>query len=108
AEGRLDALLSDIACFKRLSSSEAVILGLYRQGYQTLRECLIGKPNRAVPYDHNTVEYRFFNQVSAVTSRLVLQARKEPDDELAWSTVRRIYSVRSSDWISAVQQSGNG
>lgn len=97
-EGKLEALLSDIAGQKTLSVDETCILGLYRQAFQTLREALRGDKNRDVPctYDHN--DYHLFNELTAAISRLLVTGKPQPSELEARQNLDAILDIRSSDW----------
>lgn len=105
-EGKLEALLSDMAGQKQLSSEETCVLGLYRQGFQTLRETMFGKQGRTVPYNYDMNDYHFFNELTASISRLVVTDRPQPTELEARRNFDAILDIRSKDWTDACREYG--
>ncbi len=105
AEGMVEALLSDIASVKILNEEEVTVLGLYRQGYQTLRQAIIKKNcSQKVPATYDTDPYHLFNDVATEVSRIIVEIRKEPDSETARKNYDGVMDVRSDVWEEALKQ----
>lgn len=103
AEGRLEALLSDVSSLKSLTPHEVTILGLFRQGYQTVRQAVTKGEQSEVPQDFKQTQYKLFNDLMTAVSRLAISQRRQPSDEEARKTFAQVIDVRSSEWRKAVE-----
>jgi len=102
AEGLVEGLLSDLAALKKLTDDECTALGLFRQGYQTMRQALTNKRPESVPADYDSDPYRLFNNLTPTVSRLVVAITDEPSPEEARKSFDGIIDVRTDGWDKAV------
>jgi hypothetical protein len=103
AEGLVEALLSDLAALKKLSDDECTALGLFRQGYQTMRQALTKNRPDGVPAEYDSDPYHLFNDLTTIVSRLVVVIRDEPTPEEARKSFDAIIDVRTDEWDRAIK-----
>jgi hypothetical protein len=103
AEGLVESLLSDLAALKKLTDDECTALGLFRQGYQTMRQALTNKRPSSVPADYDSDPYHLFNDLTTTVSRLVVAITYEPSPEEARKSFDGIIDVRTDEWDKAVE-----
>tara|TARA_Y100001001_G_C7947739_1_gene287923 strand:+ start:178 stop:888 length:711 start_codon:yes stop_codon:yes gene_type:complete len=103
AEGQVEALISDIATLKTLNDNEVTTLGLYRQGYQSVRQAITKNRKEKVPSTYDTSPYHLFNDVTTQVSRIVVEIRLEPSAEDAQKNFDGVMDVRSDIWDEAIK-----
>lgn len=119
AEGMVEALVSDIATFKMLNQQEVTTLGLFRQGYQTLRQAFAQehkdrsktrKEERTekVPAEYDTAPYHLFHDAATRVSRIIVEVREEPEPGLAQKNFDGVIDVRSDVWELALSDMKGG
>lgn len=104
AEGLLEAFLIDMASQKTLAEDEITILGLYRQGYQTIRQAIQKGEADDVPYDYKNKPYRLINGLVSSISKIVTSVSKKPSTEISQANIRGILNVRSKEWKTALRK----
>lgn len=95
AEGRLEALLVSISCEKHLSEDEIEVLGLFRQGFQQLRESI----RDYEPLNWNSSknpEYTKFKNLSPQVHSLIVRDSAKPPTPLDAAT--QLKKITSNQW----------
>ena len=104
-EGRVESLLSNVASLKELRVQGIMTLGLFRQGFQSIRQAIAKSTTHAdkVPEDYQQTEYQLFNQLMPWVSRSAISESSVPELSTAQQNYRQIMAVRGSDWDNAVE-----
>jgi len=103
AEARLEALVVKLVVERRLTDSEINSLGLFRQGFQQLRQGI--RESNPLKYSHEQPEYRLFNKLATEVACILLteKALTSPDPGEASEQLTRIVNIRQEDWCAAVK-----
>jgi uncharacterized membrane-anchored protein YhcB (DUF1043 family) len=103
AEGEVEAVLVEIALERELTNDNCITLGLFRQGYQRLRQSI--SESETPEFGYRSAEYRLFHELAIKTSSIILSAEKLKDNSDAAAASKRlleILAVRSEDWNKAL------
>lgn len=101
-EGLIEALISDISAMKRLQDDEKAALGLFRQGYQTLRQAMAKGDVKKVPYDYSSQAYHLFIGLMTVVSRISVSSKRQPSLQEAITSIEDVLAVGTEEWDKAV------
>lgn len=99
AEAGMEAILVKIASEFKLTDEDIIILGRFRQAYQSLREHI--RENKQFTWDHPYhPQYMHFKKMGAYIATLLseFQTAKEPSREEAIYNLQRITSTKFKYW----------
>jgi hypothetical protein len=103
AEGRLEALLSNLSSLRCLKPDEITTLGLYRQGYQTIRQAITKAETAKVPHLYRQPQYKLFNDLTTAVSTMIIANKRLPASHQAQKSFAQVLDVRSEEWDLAVE-----
>jgi hypothetical protein len=101
AESKVEALVVKLAVERNLSDDEIEAVGLFRQGYQQLRQRI--RDDQAMDYNFADPEYRLFNDVATRFAGIILAdpPRKRPKAATAARQLETIAKFRRKHWRNA-------
>lgn len=101
AEAKVEAVVVKLAVERTLSPSEISSVGLFRQGFQQLRQSI--RNNKDMDFNYKDPEYRLFNDLAAAVAALILSEppRRQPDRHLAAHQLEAIAKHRKKHWRMA-------
>jgi hypothetical protein len=104
AESKLEAILVKLATERHLSPVETKYLGLFRQGYQQLRESIRDDSPPRFEYKVNP-EYHLFNDLVCEVANIVSEQRpwKQVPSPEAKRNLREIVKFRGKHWPAVVE-----
>jgi hypothetical protein len=104
AESKLEAILVKLATEWPLSQAETEYLGLFRQGFQQLRESIRADSPPTFEYKVNP-EYHLFNELVCEVANIVSERRswKQVPSQKAKRRLSEIVKFGSTDWSEAVR-----
>ncbi|MGD1881201.1 MAG: hypothetical protein ACFB11_02600 [Paracoccaceae bacterium] len=105
-EGKLEALILEAASRRPLTDKQACLFGLYRQGYQTLRQHLDDDKKKEPPHNYNNDDYHLFAMLFAALADLLTEERELGESVNIERNVDLIYECRSDNWDQAIQNFG--
>jgi hypothetical protein len=104
AESKLEAILVKLATEWHLSQAETKYLGLFRQGFQQLRESI--RDDRAPTFEYKVnPEYHLFNELVCEVANIVSERRswKQVPSQEAKRNLGEIVEFGGADWPEAVR-----
>ncbi|HJQ40410.1 MAG TPA: hypothetical protein VKB93_24965 [Thermoanaerobaculia bacterium] len=105
AEAKVEAISVKLAVERRLSDEQIQNLGLFRQGFQQLRQGI--REGDPMKYNYTHPEYQLFNRLAAEVACMLLNERhiKTPSPGGAATQLKRLVAIRQEDWRNAVGES---
>lgn len=102
AESKVEAIVVKLAVERQLSESQITDIGLFRQGFQRLRQKI--RDNKKLDFNYTHPEYRLFNERAAAVAGIILSEapRKPPDGRLAAKHLEAISKIRKKHWKEAM------
>jgi hypothetical protein len=101
AESKVEALVVKLAVERNLSTDEIEAIGLFRQGYQQLRQRI--RDNKNMDYNYEDPEYRLFNDLATKFAGIILSdpPRTQPSAHIAARQLETIAKFRKKHWKAA-------
>jgi hypothetical protein len=89
AEGRMEAVLVAISCERPLTPDQVKTLGMFRQGYQTMRESI--RDNKRIDWPGSEDrQYHEFKKLASKLGALLVDSNKDRSKQLL--------EITSNDW----------
>lgn len=105
-EGKLEALIVEAASRRTMEKEQACLLGLFRQGYQTLRQHLDDDRKPEPPHNYSNDDYHLFTMLFAALANLLVEERDTRGMVDIQFNIDRIYECRSDNWDAAIMDFG--
>lgn len=104
AESGIEAIVMKLATERMLTASDIENLGLFRQGYQKLRQAI--RDNTPLDYNYKSPEYILFNELASKVASLVSagKQKKPPEPIKAYEHLTEIAKYRSEHWDNKVKE----
>lgn len=102
AEAKVEALVMKLAVERALDEDDIRTIGLFKQGFQQLRQHIRDEQDMHFNYKHP--EYRLFNDLAAKLGAIILSdpPRRPPPGGVAARQLERIALVRKEQWAAAL------
>ena len=102
AEAKVEAIVVKLVVERKLSSEDLKKLGLFRQGFQQLRQGI--REGESLKYNYKHPEYQLFTRLASEVACMLLTYRKirPPAPGEAAQQLADVVAIRQEDWRDAV------
>jgi hypothetical protein len=103
AEAKVDALVMKFAVERNLLDKDIDIIGLFRQGFQQLRQRI--RDDKSMDFNYEDPEYRLFNDLATAMGRMILSDPPSipPPSSIAARQLENISKIRKKHWKKALE-----
>jgi hypothetical protein len=102
AEAKIEAIMVKLVVERRLTDEDLIKLGLFRQGFQQLRQGI--REGEELKYNYKHPEYRLFNRLATEVACMLLNDRKirPPNRGEAAKQLEHVVAVRQENWFRSL------
>ena len=107
AEGGVEAIVVKLSAERFLTTEDIRTLGLFRQGYQRLREAI--RDDKDLGWTHRSREFKLLNDLASKTACIISSTtpKNHPKPHEASTMLQNVTAVRMEDWEAELPRFGS-